>query len=296
MNKVVIIGASVAGHTVATALREGNKDCPITLVTEEAFVFYDRRRSFDYLDGKIKEKEVFCASPDFYQAKNINFLKERKVVSVNTGKRLGFFKNGEKRESIEYDFLVICSGRKTPLPEIDGINKQGVFTLDSLKELKEARHHLSGESVCVIGSNWLTLEFAKVIAARQKELKIVTDENIDIALLPENTEIINTRVVEIIGESGVQAVKFQEGKIVSASVVFVMGKSKPSADFLKDTPVEISEEAILVDEDMRSNISNIFSCGSVCCIKGSGFKLKSWDQTSAESRVLVDNLIKTIGG
>jgi NAD(P)H-nitrite reductase large subunit len=296
MNKVVIIGASLAGHTVATALRDGNKDCPITLITEEAFTFYDRRMSFDYLEGKIKEKEILLSNPDFYQTKNINFLKERKAVSVNTAKRLVFLKNGEKRESIEYDFLVVCSGRKTFLPEIDGINKEGVFTFDSLKELKDAKNHLLGECVCVIGSNWLTVEFAKTVAARQKELKIITDKNIDMTLLPGNAEIINTQVVEIIGESGVQAVKFKEGKIIGASIVFVMGKSVPNVDFLKDTPVQMSVEAVLVDENMRSNISNIFSCGSVCCVKGGDFKLKSWDQTLAESRVLAENLIKTIGG
>jgi nitrite reductase (NADH) large subunit len=296
MTKIVIIGASAAGHTVAQNLREKNKDCAITLITEEAFPFYDRRKLVVYLSGNIKEKELFLLPPDFYAAQNIDFLKERKVVGINTKKRAVYLKREESRESLVYDFLVICSGRKTIFPEISGINKAGVLRPDTLSDFKEIKVHLISDTVCFLGWNRLASEVAKVIIAKGKEVKLIMNETPLEPLPGEGIEVINSEVVDIIGESGVQAVKLKEGKIIGTSLVMVfMSLPKAAMDFLDGTDIEAAEEAICVDEKMRTNLENIFSSGTVSVLKDFSPRLKTWDETVSESLKVAESIFQAIG-
>jgi NAD(P)H-nitrite reductase large subunit len=297
MTKIVIIGASVAGHSVAVNLREKNKDCFITLITEEPHPFYDRRKLIGYLCGNIKEKELFLATPDFYAAGNINFLKERKAVGVNTAKQTVYLKKEEKRESCPYDFLVICSGRKTILPDIPGINKDSVLRMDTLSDFKEVKSRLIGDTVCFLGWNRLACEIAKALASKHKEIKLIMKEAPLDPLPGEGVEVINSELVDVIGESGVQAVKLKEGKIIGACLVMVfMSLPRAAMDFLDGANIELSEDAVSVDERMRTNLDNVFACGAISAPKDFSPRLKTWDETVMESKVLVDNLIQVMGG
>jgi NAD(P)H-nitrite reductase large subunit len=100
MNRIVIIGASVAGHSTAIALREKNRTVPIILISEEPYRLYDRRRLIDYLSGAIKEEELYLCGESFYSENNINFLKEKKVTAINPKKKTVSFK--EKSLSAGY--------------------------------------------------------------------------------------------------------------------------------------------------------------------------------------------------
>ncbi|TRZ50265.1 hypothetical protein D4Q80_00590 [bacterium] len=263
MNRIVIIGASVAGHSTAVALREKDKSVPITLISDEPYRLYDRRRLRDYLAGTVKEEELFPCRENFYPENNIDFLKEKKAVAVNLKKKTVTFKD---REAIAYDFLVIASGRKISLPDIPGAKKEGVVTLQTLKDFQDFSVRLIVDSVCVAGSDEAALDIAGVISERYK------------------VEVINGEPLEIIGEGQVQAVRLKEGKVIGASVVVFATGFKSNIDFLKDTPVNIENNFIVVDERMRTNIENIFACGAVC-------GRTSWDEAIRDSIIIADNII-----
>ncbi len=263
MNRIVIIGASVAGHSTAVALREKDKSVPITLISDEPYRLYDRRRLADFLSGAVKEEELFLCSDNFYAENNINFLKEKKVVALNLKKRTISFK---EKETVEYDFLVIASGRKISLPDIPGAKKEGVVMLQALKDFQDFSVRIIVDSVCIAGSDEAALDIARVISDKYK------------------VEAINGEPSEIIGEGEVQAVRLKEGKVVGASVVVFATGFKSNIDFLKDTPVNIENDFIVVDEQMRTNIENIFACGAVC---GN----MNWDNVIRDSAIIAENII-----
>ena len=288
--KIIIIGGSAAGHNAAIKLRQKYQDAGITVISEEVFPFYDRRKLPDYWAGKIKEKELFLISPDSYSQQNINFIKDSKVIAVNPDRRTVSYKLGEKRASIDYDFLVVASGCKTSLPEIEGINKTGVFRFDGLKDFKELKSEVMLDSVCLIGVNQLTARIIAGIVSKQIEVKLITPE------LPENlppaVEVINSEVVEIIGDSGVQAVKLKEGKILGVSWVGLMSTGIPNADFLENANIEKDGQAIAVDDNLRTSIPDIFACGSVCRRRGEAPGIKTWEQSLAEGLSVAENILK----
>ncbi len=300
MARVVIIGASIAGHSVAVSLREKNSQCFITLITEEPYPLCDRRRLVDYLRGSLAEKDILLSSEDFYREKNIVFLKEKEAIALNPEKRKISLKNSE---SLEYDFLVICSGKSFILPTTPGIKKSGVFRLYSWADFKDFFANLISEPVCLAGSNDWVINIAKIIASKQKEVKLISRNSLQSTEsgLAGNTnlspkiEIINSEIVEIIGEGEVQAIRLKEGKIIGTSIIAFMEEYKSNIDFLKDTGIELSWDAISVDEQMRTNLKNIYACGAVCASKGEGLKIKPWDKVINESYGLIDHLASAIG-
>ena len=263
MNRIVIIGASVAGHSAAVALREKIPSSSITLVSEEPYRLYDRRRLADFLAGRVLEEELYLCSESFYAECNINFLKEKKVVALNLKKRTVAFK---EKGSLEFDFLVIASGRRISIPDIPGAKKEGVVTLQALKDFKDFSSRTIVDTVCVAGSDEAALAIAKVISDKYK------------------VGVINGEPLEIIGEGQVQAVRLKEGKVIGVSAVIFINGFKSNIDFLKDTAINVQNDFIVVDERMRTNIENIFACGAVC-------GQVNWDEVARDSAIIAENII-----
>ncbi|MEW6170855.1 MAG: FAD-dependent oxidoreductase [Candidatus Omnitrophota bacterium] len=293
MTKIVIIGAGIAGHSVAVNLREKNKDCLITLISEEAYLPYDRRKLIDYLKGDIKDSDLFLASEDFYKENNINFLKEKIVVSINTNKKVIHFK--DSKETIDYEILVICSGKKIVLPEIPGAHKEGVFNFYSLTDLKKFTQSPITDTICVVGSDQGALDLAKTISVKYKvEVKLISLNDFDVCAVPPEVELIKSQVTEIIGEGFAQAIKLKEGKVIAVTNILFKEKLESNINFLKNTQIEILNNQIIVGQNLETNIKNIFSCGSVASYKDNTDFIKTFDDVVNESKILVDNLINQI--
>lgn len=286
MKKIVIIGSSVAGHTVALTLRELNKDCQIILINEENYFCYDKRRFFDLLAGGLKEKDLILANDKTYKENNIEFIKDAKVTTVNTDRGIVYLKN---REAVSFDSLVIASGKKFIPSQIPGAKKEGVFCLYSLSDSKKFLDYSVRDSVCIVGSSVWAVGVANALSLKNKDIRLVSTNGSN-AGLSQNVEVINSSISEIIGESQVQAVKLAVGKIIAVSAVIFMDELKSNVDFLKNTDIELLEGSIFVDENMRTNLPNVFAVGSVCVSKDQGGKIKSWEDVESESRFLANSL------
>lgn len=296
MPKIAIIGASAAGSTSALKLREKVPDSSITLITQESYPCYDRRRLLDLMASTIKENELFLASEELYARNNITFLKNKKVSSLNPSRRLLYFK---EKGTLEYDFLLIASGRKFLLPEIPGAKRNGVFTLEDLSDYKEFIEHIRiiRSPVCVVGSNAWAWAIAKIIASTYKiEVKLISSNPVEGAELLKELEVINSPLAEIIGEGEVQAVKLKDGKAIGVSSVVFLDELKCNIDFLKNTDLNIEQDFISTDDTMRTNIENIFACGTVARRKTGTDKAKDWDEVMIEAENFADCLLKQMKG
>lgn len=283
MNNIVIIGASVSGHNIALRLREKDPDCAITLIGEENYPAYDHLKLADFISGIIPEKDIFLCREGLYQEKNINFLEGKKAATLNTQKKLVYFKD---KGSIKYDYLVIASGRSPTLPELPGARKEGVFRFYTLDDAKEFLKRYISEPVCLVGSDTLALKIAEAISEKFKvEVKLITRKAFDPGSIPRNVEIIHDPVKEIIGEGQAQAVKLERGKAVSISAVLFMDDYKSNIDFLKDTDVRIKDDFVVIDGWMQTTVENIFACGSAVA-----------KDSVVISMMLVDNIISKMKG
>jgi nitrite reductase (NADH) large subunit len=258
MKNVVIIGASLSGHSVAASLRENCLDCSITLISEENYPAYKRLMLVSYLLGEIKEEQFPVCQELFYLNNKINFIRARKIASLNTEKRLAYFKD---KGSIDYDFLVIATGRSVVVPEIPGAKKDGCLKLYNLDDIKELSKRFISQPVCIVGSSNFAFEMAKAVHDKFKvDVKLIMSDSF--ISYNEGLEIIRGELAEVIGEGEVQAVKLKEGKAIGVGTVLFM-EDKPNLELIKNTRIEAENGIIKVDENMRTSVENIYAFGSV---------------------------------
>jgi NAD(P)H-nitrite reductase large subunit len=261
MSNVVIIGGSLSGQNIAVGLRENDKDCAITLISEENYPAYDHLRLADFISGIIDEEKIFLCSDEFYKEQNINFIKGKKAGSINTVKKLVYFKD---KGSISYDFLIIASGRGPQVPDIAGARKEGAYRIYLLDEAKEFLKRYISAPVCIAGSNSFALKVAEAVTQRYNvEVKLISTKGFDPASVPQNVEVINDSLAEVIGEGEVQAIKLSSGKAIGVSAVLYIDGYKSNVDFLKNTDIQVKDDLIVIDSCMRTSVENIFACGSV---------------------------------
>ncbi|MCX7662099.1 MAG: NAD(P)/FAD-dependent oxidoreductase [Candidatus Omnitrophica bacterium] len=261
MSKLVIIGDSFYAHSLALKLREKEDNLSITLVSKENQHPYDHSKLVDFLNNSISEEKLFFCQEDLYKEKNINLLKDREITGMNTTKRVIYFKN---KDRLEYDFLVIATDRIPKFPDIPGIRKKEVYNFYFLDEVKRFLNQFIMQPVCLVGSDDLALRMAKAVAERfNTEVKLVGSTYFNKEINTPNIEVINSSLVQIIGEGEVQAVKLKEGKVIAVSAVLFMDNYRSDIEFLKGTEIYLQDDYILVDEFMQTNIRDIFAIGSI---------------------------------
>lgn len=294
MPRVVIIGSSVSGAQLAFNLRDKAADSDVTLISQENYLPYDKRKLPFFLNGSLKEEDLYLFSEKDLNDKGINFLRENKVISVNPKRNTVSSKD---RQALVYDVLVIASGVSAFIPDIPGAKKDGVFDLCSLDDFKKLSKYYIGEQVCVFGSNTAAVNLAESITQKYKvEVKLINSLPFEGSVANPQIEVLNLEPQEIIGEGQVQAVKFTSGKVISACAVIFMDKFEGNTAFLKDSPLVLENKFIVVDDEFRTNLENVFACGAACIRTGEPGRMKTWDECAQESLKTAESIIKNMRG
>ena len=169
---VVIVGASHAGFQLAASLRQHGFGGRITLIGDEPVLPYQRPPlSKDYLDGKIGFDLLIMRPEAFYRDHDIEFLPGAFVSEIDPGLKRVNFATGEK---LDYGHLVLATGARNRVPQLPGVELDGVCYLRDLAETHQLRERLAAaERIVVIGAGFIGLEFAAVARAKGKQVHVV---------------------------------------------------------------------------------------------------------------------------
>ncbi|MFA5145448.1 MAG: acetyl-CoA decarbonylase/synthase complex subunit alpha/beta [Candidatus Omnitrophota bacterium] len=295
MAKILIIGNSAAGFSTCENLLKGSPAQEITVISKEEYPAYKRYLLADYLSGSVKDDELFLCGADYYKKNNINFLPGSEVERLDTRKQRIILKGNTK---INYDYLVIASGSVIKLPDIPGKAKDGVVAFYTLKDAKLVKDKLMlAQTVCVIGQDEAALKIAEAAALRGKEVKIVAYADFVYHGQNDKIELISgAQPQEFIGEGALQALKLSSGKVIGTNLVLVAGGRIPSTGFLKESDIKTDQGYIIVDDNMRTNLKNVFACGSVCKKEGSPAAEKTWEESVREGTLASRHLINLLEG
>ena len=173
---MVIVGAGLAGLTVAETLRAEGYEGSVTLIGDEPLGPYHRPPlSKGYLLGETQEAQLTMRAPELLAKKRIDLKVSLGVTAIDRAKKRLTFANGEL---LAYDGLALCTGsRLRPLP-LPGADAQGVFGLRSLADSKAIGAALNdADNVVVIGGGFIGLEVAA--AARKQGKNVIVLEAAD---------------------------------------------------------------------------------------------------------------------
>ena len=129
------------------------------MITGESERPYDRPNlSKDFITGKAGEDWLPLRGSKFYSGQGIELLTGRKVVSLDTQKKLVTLEGGE---TIGFDKALLATGgdpRKLPIPGADG---EGCYMLRTTGDARAIVAAASQwKSVVLIGAGFIGLELA----------------------------------------------------------------------------------------------------------------------------------------
>jgi len=278
MKNICIIGNSVAGLTCAKTIRENDKESKISIISDESHLPYQRYKLLNFLRQEIRELELFKPYTDFYKQNNIELINNI-VVSFDASKKRLYYK---EKGYLEFDVLVVATGRKPALPEIKGINKKGIIALHKLDDIKQIIEILPLiHTVGIVGGNNIAQSLVEFFVNNKVDVKLISSA-INITIDSNHVEqISNLEVQEVLGNGDIKAMRFTNNKVVGVNLLIYTDVLVPNISLVKDAGVECGK-GILVDSlTMSTNIKDVYAAGDVTEVRGEE-KIFAWDRAEQE--------------
>ena len=275
MKRIVIIGNSAAGISTAETLRKFDSESKITIITDENYGCYSRCLLSYFLAGDIKEEKLIYRPDSFYSENKIELVSSKEIIRVDHKKKRVI---AEDKTQFDFDFLVLANGASSRMPEVKGIQKRGAFGLRTISDAKGILEIAPvSETACVMGGGLIGLKAAYGLKKRGLDIKVIVKSKQVLSqmldeksaqffkerLTENNVEIItSTDVTEILGNGDVKAVRLDSGKVIACHIVVIGKGVNPNIKLIKETDIK-TNEGILTDEFLCTNIPQIYACGDV---------------------------------
>ena len=273
---IVIVGGGQGGSQVAASLRADGYEGPLTLLTAETDVPYQRPPlSKAFL--KDPKHELLPLRPESFYEKNGIALRlgaEAKAIDVGAGAL-----SLADGSSLSFDRLVLATGARPRLPAVGGTDLDGVFTLrhaDDARILRDRLH--AANEVVVVGGGFIGLEIAATARLLGKTVTVLeaTSRLMGRVVAPEisrhffalhrgwGTDVrLDTPVGAIVGEGGrVVAVETARGDRIPADIAVLGIGVVPNIELAATAGVAV-ENGILVNEYCETSLPDVLAIGDV---------------------------------
>lgn len=261
---VVIVGGSAAGIVTATTGKRAYPEKRFLVIRKDNNPLVPCGIPYIFHELGIVEKNYMPGQ--VYQQMGIELLVDE-VVRIDRTNKLLQTRSGRE---ISYEKLVLALGSKPYIPSIRGVELENVFTVPKdANYLAMMREKLSSlMRIVVVGAGFIGVEVSEQLALEGKEVILVEIMphilpkafDADIARFPaEELEklgvkiMVNTKILEIKGNSKVEAIIFENGEEVEADAVILATGYVPNTEIAIEAGFEVNRyRMIRVDSYMRT--------------------------------------------
>lgn len=308
-NGVVIVGGGLAAARLAEQLRKSEFTGPVTLVSDEAHLPYDRPPlSKDVLHAERSLEDVALKPAEFYAENAITVRLGSAARALDTAARTVVLADGSE---LPYDEVVIATGlvpkRIPSLPDLDGIR-----VLRSWDEAVALREHAGAvRRAVVIGAGFIGCEVAAslrtlgvhvvLVEPQPAPLAMVLGERIgELVARLHRAEGVDVRtgvgVSAVHGTDGqVSGVLLSDGTELPADLVVIGIGSRPATEWLDGSGVALAADGgVLCDGSGRTSVAGVWALGDVAAwpdAAGHQARVEHWSNVAEQARVLVPAML-----
>lgn len=275
--KHVIVGAGPSGVIAAETLRKVDPTASIIMIGDEPEPPYSRMALPYYLIDKINEEGTYLRKDSsHFGNKDIDIIRDRVSTIDPKTKSL----NLEQHDAINYDKLLIATGSHPISPPIEGIDLPGIHSCWTLEDgrniVKKAK---PGSNVVLMGAGFIGCIILESLALRKVNLTVIEMGDRMVPRMMDQTAgnmikswcqdkavsvHTSTRVDAIEKGSGDSLkVKLDNGEVLDADLVISATGVAANIQFLDGSGLE-TDEGVLVNDRLQSNIADIYAAGDVC--------------------------------
>lgn len=200
-NHIVIIGGTACGPKAAARARRCDPAAKITIIEQGEDLSTATCGLPYYVSGVIDNEDFMVARrPDYFETTmDMSALTETKALAIHPKAHTVEVVNlkTDRRYAIEYDKLVLATGSRPVVPDWEGKDLKGIFTITDIPDANAIKSYLRGignkKKVVIVGAGLIGLEMAEafihigckvtVLEALDRVLPTLLDP--DIAVLVE---------------------------------------------------------------------------------------------------------------
>jgi len=274
--RIVIIGASLAGATAAVGLREEGFDGAIHLIGAERQLPYNRPPlSKGYLRGQDRFEDQLVHPADDYAKHRIELRLGIRATAIEPQRKLVTLEGGSQ---VAYDRLLLATGGRNRMLSVPGADLEGIFQLRTVEDCDRIRAVARpGRRAVVIGLGFIGSEVTASL--RQLGVEVAAIEGHRVPLARVLGEEVGTVLADIHREKGaqlfledavaafegagrVERVRTKQGRRLDCDFVIAGIGIVPNGELLGAAGAAI-DNGVLVDERCRTSLPDVYAAGDV---------------------------------
>lgn len=300
---MVIVGGGMAGARAIVSLRANGFQGPVTLVSEETLLPYDRPPlSKAMLVEQTEPQPVHLLDEGMLASLKAIFVRGVKAIGIDRKRHALVLEDGR---AISYDKLLIATGAKPRRLSIEG--GELAYTLRDFADGDHLRHRLrQSKSAAIIGGGFIGLEVAS--SARKLGLDVTLVEaqpRILMRGVPEEiARVVHARHVEAgvamqVGTAlkavETDGVRLADDRKVEAEIVVAGIGAAPEVSLAQAAGLAI-ENGIACDATLQTSDPDIYASGDCCSFPhglfgGKRMRLEAWRNATDQANVATENML-----
>ncbi|HEY4338252.1 MAG TPA: nitrite reductase large subunit NirB [Puia sp.] len=278
---VVVIGNGMVGHRFCEKLRISGQ-FKIIVFGEEPRPAYDRVHLSEYFNGK-SASDLALPMTGWFEDEEIVLHLGHKIREIDRQQRLV---HSDKGIIQRYDWLVLATGSSPFVPDIPGVEKEGVFVYRTIEDLDRIKAYASrARSGAVIGGGLLGLEAAKALL----DLGISQPQVIEFAprLMPRQIDSAGSHALEsslkklglqlhlnkvtqsIEGHGRIEALQFADESRLPVDMLVISAGIRPRDELARLAGLAVGTRGgIVVNERLQTSDKYIYAIGECALAQG----------------------------
>ena len=314
--KVVIVGGVAGGASAAARIRRLDEFAEIVVFERTDFISYANCGLPYYIGGVIEDEEaLFLQTPQrFWERFNIKVRVRHEVIAIDpTQKTVTVYSSDTKTTYEEqYDKLLLSPGAKPAIPAVPGIENNKIFTLRTVEDTLAIKAFLDRHScrnITIIGGGFIGLEMAENLVKKQRNVTII--EASDHLLGPLDSDmasivhsVVRNHNIHLMLQSKVIGfeqigkdlfIQTADQQTIQADMVLLCIGVILDTKLAQTANLELGiKGSIVVDEQMRTSVTDIYAVGDAVEIKhaisGQKTLIQLAGPANKQGRIAADNI------